>query len=258
MLMAVRDEETQTGMTDQQLRDEVMTLVLAGHETTANVLSWAFYLLSKHPEVARRLQREVSSVLGGRSPTLADLGQLSYTKKVIEEALRLYPPAWVFEREAIADDEIGGYRIPKGGIVGISPWSIHRSTKLWDNPEGFDPERFSPEAVAARPKPRTACSKKYSPSSLAAPTVTQSNRLVEACSKWICPLRPVNRSCKLPRSPCRTRTIPAGWREVALQWASTATIGTDDPKTGKLATIPNPMALRPILDTLIALSRTKK
>ncbi len=152
MLMAIRDEDTKEGMSDVQVRDEVMTLVMAGHETTANLLAWAFYLLSTHPDVARKLRAEVGEVLGDRTPTLADLGRLAYTKRVIEESLRLYPPAWVFERQAIEDDEIRGFRVPVGSIVGISPWSIHRSTALWDNPEGFDPDRFLPEAVAARPK----------------------------------------------------------------------------------------------------------
>jgi cytochrome P450 len=152
MLMNARDEESHAAMTDAQLRDEVMTLVLAGHETTANALSWTFYLLSRHPDVARRLKVEVESILGGRAPELDDLARLVYTKQVIEEALRLYPPAWIMERQAIDTDAIGGFEIPKGAIVGISPWSIHRSTKLWDNPEGFDPERFRPEAAAARPK----------------------------------------------------------------------------------------------------------
>jgi cytochrome P450 len=152
MLMAVRDEETREGMTARQLRDEVMTLVVAGHETTANLLAWAFYLLSEHPDVARRVKAEVDEVLGDRVPVLADLPRLGYTKRVLEESLRLYPPAWVFERQAILDDVLGGFRIPKGSILGISPWCIHRSPALWDDPERFDPERFLPDAVAARPK----------------------------------------------------------------------------------------------------------
>jgi cytochrome P450 len=152
MLMNARDEESRAAMTDAQLRDEVMTLVLAGHETTANALSWTFYLLSRHPDVARRLKNEVTDVLGGRAPALEDLPRLVYTRQVIEESLRLYPPAWILERQAIASDTIGGFEIEKGAIVGISPWSIHRSTKLWDNPEGFDPDRFRPEGAAARPK----------------------------------------------------------------------------------------------------------
>ncbi len=152
MLMAVRDEETREGMSARQLRDEVMTLVVAGHETTANLLSWAFYLMSEHPDVARRLKEEVDLVLGDRVPVLADLPRLAYTKRVIEESLRLYPPAWVFERQSTQEDVLSGFRIPKGSILGISPWCIHRSERLWDEPERFDPDRFLPEAVAARPK----------------------------------------------------------------------------------------------------------
>ena len=152
MLMAVRDEDTREGMSDQQLRDEVMTLVVAGHETTANLLAWTFYLLSEHPAVAQRLKAEVDTALGGRVPVLGDLPQLPYTKRVLEEALRLYPPAWVFERQAVEDDVLHGFPVPKGSIIGISPWSIHRNEKLWPDPERFDPERFLPAAVAARPK----------------------------------------------------------------------------------------------------------
>jgi cytochrome P450 len=152
MLMSARDEDTKASMSDAQLRDELMTLVLAGHETTGNALSWTFYLLSRHPDVARRLKGEVDAVLGERPPALDDLPHLAYTRQVIDEALRLYPPAWIVERQALAHDEVGGFAIEKGAVVGVSPWSIHRSTKLWDNPEGFDPERFRPEAIAARPK----------------------------------------------------------------------------------------------------------
>jgi cytochrome P450 len=139
-------------MSDQQLRDELLTLVLAGHETTANALSFAFYLLSKNPGVARRIAAEADAVLGDEAPTLATIGRLELTGRVVDEALRLYPPAWIFERQAIAEDTLGGYRIPPGTIIGVAPWTLHRSPKLWDNPEGFDPDRFLPDAVAARPK----------------------------------------------------------------------------------------------------------
>lgn len=147
MLMGSRDEATGEAMSDRQLKDELLTLTLAGHETTANALSFTFDLLSRHPDVLRTLRAEVSSVLGGRSPTLEDLGRMPYTKAVIEESLRLYPPAWVFERIALEDDEVLGFPIPKGSIVAVAPWVIHRNPALWPNPEGFDPERFS------RPEP---------------------------------------------------------------------------------------------------------
>ncbi len=153
MLMAIQDAETGEKMTDIQLRDEIMTMVLAGHETTANALSWLWMLLSKHPDVARRVEAEVDAVLGMRPPTLDDLPKLIYTECVIKEAMRLYPPVWIFERQAMADDVVGGYRVAAGTTIGISPWSIHRSTALWENPEGFDPDRFLP---TAKPRPKLA------------------------------------------------------------------------------------------------------
>ena len=151
MLMDVKDDAGE-GMNDQQLRDEAMTMVLAGHETTANALAWTWYLLSKHPEAARRVEREVREVLGERAPTLDDLSKLSYTRMVIEESMRLYPPAWAFERQAIEDDVVAGFGVPKGTLVGICPFTLHRKSECWENPEGFDPERFTPERAAARPR----------------------------------------------------------------------------------------------------------
>jgi cytochrome P450 len=152
MLLAARDEETGEAMTDRQLRNEVLTVFAAGHETTSNALSWTLYLLSRHPEAASRLRAELSAVLGGRTPTIEDLPALAYTRMVIEESMRLYPPAWATSRNAVEDDAIGGYRIPKGSLVLLSPWVTHRHPGVWDAPERFDPERFTPERVAARPR----------------------------------------------------------------------------------------------------------
>lgn len=152
MLLLTRDEETGEGMSDKQLRDEVMTIFLAGHETTASVLAWTWYLLSAHPEVEGRLHDELSQVLDGRPPTFEDLPHLKYTRMVIEESIRLYPPAWSVGRTAIADDEIGGYRIPANSQVTLSPYVTHRHRAFWENPERFDPERFTPERVAERPR----------------------------------------------------------------------------------------------------------
>jgi cytochrome P450 len=152
MLLAARDEETGTGMSDQEVRDEVMTIFLAGHETTANALAWVWYLLSKYPDTARRLQTELDNVLDGCRPTFADLSELKYTRLVIDEALRLYPPAWMFAREAIDDDELDGYRVPAGAKVMISPFITHRHAAYWENPAGFDPERFTSERSADRPR----------------------------------------------------------------------------------------------------------
>jgi cytochrome P450 len=151
MLMSAQDEETREQMTDRQLRDEVMTLVAAGHETTANLLTWTFYLLSQHPEASARLTRELASVLGGRRPSLDDLARLLFTRAVLDEALRLYPPAWIFEREALADDQIGGYRVRRGTMVAMCPYAMHRHRSFWEDPQRFDPDRFSSPS-ATRPK----------------------------------------------------------------------------------------------------------
>ncbi len=151
LLLTTRDAETGEGMSDKQLRDEVLTLFLAGHETTAGMLTWAWYLLSKHPQSARRMRAELRDVLDGRLPTMADLPQLTYTRLVLDETIRLYPPIWVTNRLALEDDLIEGHRIPKGSTVAIVPWVTHRLPEVWENPEGFDPERFTPENAAQRP-----------------------------------------------------------------------------------------------------------
>jgi cytochrome P450 len=148
MFMSSVDEDTGVGMTDQQLRDEVLTMLLAGHETTANGLAWAFYLLSLHPQVMARMQAELDVVLGGRSPTIADLQSLGYTNQVVKETLRLYPPVWMLGRKAKSDREMGGYRIRKGAFVFFSPWAIHRNPRHWAHAEAFDPDRFGPDHEA--------------------------------------------------------------------------------------------------------------
>ena len=150
MLLAARDEETGEGMSDRQVRDEVMTLLLAGHETTSNALSWAWYLLSQNHDAESCLHAELEQVLGGRTPTVEDLPRLPYTRMVLEETLRLYPPAVGFNRKAMADDEVGGYFVSAGTLIWLSPYITHRHPDFWENPEVFDPERFSPERSAGR------------------------------------------------------------------------------------------------------------
>ena len=150
MLMAATDESGEERMTDAQLRDEIMTLALAGHETTANALTWTFVLLARHPEVLRRVRAELDEVLEGRMPTVADLEHLVYTSQVLDESMRIYPPVWNFERVTLDEDEIDGYRIPKDTIVAICPWTLHRHPRMWPSPTVFDPERFSESAKAAR------------------------------------------------------------------------------------------------------------
>jgi len=143
MLLAATDEDSGSRMSDSQLHEEMMTLFLAGHETTAMALTWTWYLLSQHPEVEERLVREVSRVLGGRPPTVADLPQLPYTDMVVREALRLYPPAAGFAREPIEDVRIGGYDVPKGSLVTVNTFALHHDPRFFDEPERFNPERFS-------------------------------------------------------------------------------------------------------------------
>jgi cytochrome P450 len=150
--MSARDEETGEGLSDQQLRDEVITFIGAGHETTAQALAWTFYLLSKHPEVDRRMRSEIANALAGRIPTINDLPHLPYTRMVIEESMRLYPPVWGVTRQVAEEDEVGGYLLPRNSIVILCQFITHRHPAFWENPEGFDPERFTPERVALRPR----------------------------------------------------------------------------------------------------------
>jgi cytochrome P450 len=151
MLMSVRDEATGERMSDRQLLDELLTLTLAGHETTANALAFTFHLLSQNAAITDELRREVDRVLGDRAPGLEDLPRMPFTKAVIEESLRLYPPAWMFERIALEEDEVLGFRIPKGTFIGISPYTMHRKPEYFPDPERFDPRRFL-EPDTSRPK----------------------------------------------------------------------------------------------------------
>jgi cytochrome P450 len=150
MLMSATDDGDGEGMTSKQLRDEVMTLVLAGFETTSNALSWTLYLLTKHPLVAKKVEEEATRVLGGRIATFEDLPRLEYTERVLQESMRLYPPAWCFERAALEADEVGGYSIPAGTTIAVCPYALHRNPAYWENPEAFDPDRFLPERSEAR------------------------------------------------------------------------------------------------------------
>ena len=151
-LIAARDTETGGGMTPKEVRDQVVTIFMAGHETTSQALSWTWYLLSQHPEAEAKLRDELTTVLEGRTPRYEDIADLRYTRMVIEESMRLYPPAHTFGRQPIVADEILGHRIPAGAEVLIMPWLLHRKPSLWENPDRFEPERFSPERAAARPR----------------------------------------------------------------------------------------------------------
>jgi cytochrome P450 len=157
MLLEARDEETGEGMTDRQLRDELITLFLAGHETTAIALTWTFHLLGQNPRAEALLHAEVDEVLGTgatarAAPAFDDLERLPYARMVAEEALRLYPPAYVFSRRAAGEDQLGPFRMPAGAHIVISPYALHRRPDYWPEPDGFWPERFAPGARTDRPK----------------------------------------------------------------------------------------------------------
>ncbi|HSH05138.1 MAG TPA: cytochrome P450 [Anaerolineae bacterium] len=151
LLLTAEDEESGARMDDRQVRDEVITLLIAGHETTANLLSWVFYLLAGEEVVAAKLSREVEQVLGGRLVTIGDWPNLPYLRAVLDETLRLYPPAWFISRTALGEDEVGGYRVPKGAFVSLSPYLTHRRPDFWPEPERFWPERFL-EGEGERPR----------------------------------------------------------------------------------------------------------
>ena len=152
MLLLAQDTEGDGGgMNNTQLRDEAMTIFLAGHETTANALSWTWYLLSQHPEVEERFHQEIDA-LGNRLPQPEDLPNLSYTRMILAESMRLYPPAWAVGRRALNDFEANGYLIPARSMVLMSQYIVHRDPRFYPNPERFDPERWRPEIAAARPK----------------------------------------------------------------------------------------------------------
>jgi cytochrome P450 len=152
MLLQMVDDETGEQMTDQQLRDEAITLFLAGYETTSVAISWAYELLTRHPEVMAKLKAEVDGVLGDRLPAFADLPALSYASMVVQESMRLRPPAWWLPRTAIEADEIDGFAIPAGTNVAVLMYAIHHHPEHWENPGQFDPERFSAERSAKRHK----------------------------------------------------------------------------------------------------------
>ncbi len=152
MLLQARDEETGAAMSDEQLRSQVLTFFLAGHETTATALTWTWYFLASHAAIRERVRAEAVAVLADRQPTIADVGHLHLTRMVIEEAMRLCPPIWAVPRQAVHDDEIGGYRIPARSTVALCPFVTHRHPDFWEKPDVFDPDRFAPELVAQRPK----------------------------------------------------------------------------------------------------------
>jgi cytochrome P450 len=152
ILLHAQDADHGTRMTDRQVRDEAMTLFMAGHETTAVALSWTWYLLARHPEVEARVAEELRTVLGGRAPTLADLPRLTYTERVVTESMRLYPPAYVMGREATRPTEVAGYPVARNVIVVIPTWVVHRDARWFDEPEAFRPDRWAAERARSLPR----------------------------------------------------------------------------------------------------------
>jgi cytochrome P450 len=146
LLIAARDEQG-TALTETEIRDQVVTFIVAGHETVASALTWTFALLAENPEVMRALQAEADAVLGGNAAQFADYQRLPYARAVIDETLRLYPPAWLITRNSLGDDQLGGYEVPNGSLVIMSPWLLHRHPEVWANPDRFDPQRFIDGAV---------------------------------------------------------------------------------------------------------------
>jgi len=152
-LIAAQDVEGDGGgMSDEQIRDEVLTMLIAGHETTAVALSWTWYLLAKHPEVAATLHAELDRVLGGRTPSLEDVPALPYTRMVLDEVMRLYPPAYLLDRVTTEPWDNGKFTVPKGSYIFMSPYLMQRHPKYWEDPEAFRPERWEAEEASSRPK----------------------------------------------------------------------------------------------------------
>ena len=144
LLLAAHDDEG--ALNSQELRDQIVTFIVAGHETVASSLTWTWWLLGSHQDIQRKVQQEVDEVLNGREPNVKDVENLKYTKAVVDEALRIFPPGWVVSRRALEKDNLGGYEIPENAVIIISPWTTHRHPASWTNSENFEPERFLPDA----------------------------------------------------------------------------------------------------------------
>ena len=149
-LINARDEDTGEGMNETQMRDEVVTLMLAGHETSANALAWTLYLLATHPDVEAQLTDALATTLNGAPATAADLTRIPYLKQVVQESMRLYPPVWAYARRSEQEEEFDGYRMPANAYVGVVPYALHRHPEFWPEPERFDPERFQPNRSESR------------------------------------------------------------------------------------------------------------
>jgi cytochrome P450 len=187
-LLAARDPATGDRLDDTEVREQVLLFLLAGHETTATALTFALHLLGRHPEVQRRVRDEAREVLGDRAPTAADAASLARTTRVVKEALRLYPPLYGIGRRTGADGTVGGYRLPAGSVVLVSPWATHRHPRHWPHPDRFDPDRFVPDREAGRHRSPT------------------------------CPSAPAHGPASAATSPCWKRWSPPQWSSAATGW----------------------------------------
>ncbi len=152
LLISIRDEETGNGLSEQELYRETLVMLFAGHETTSNALTWAWYFLSQNPQMETKLHAELAAVLHGYAPTMQDVPQLVYTRRVLDETMRLAPPAWIMSRLSLRDETLGEYALPARAPVVLSPYSMHRHPRYWKNPNAFDPERFAPENLGKQPR----------------------------------------------------------------------------------------------------------
>jgi cytochrome P450 len=216
MLIMTKDEETGARLTDEQLRDQVMIMLWAGHETSANVLTWAWYRLGLHPEIQQRVLREVDDELDGLPPTLADCSKLTYTRTVLDETMRMYPQGWLGSRRALEEDEIGGFRIPAGTEIFFSAYHAHRHPDFWDDPEEFRPERFTAEEVAKRDRsayipfgsgPHLCIGNQFAMTEMLLVLASTMQRFrIELASRE--PIAPKPLLTLGPEQPVRTRLIP--------------------------------------------------
>lgn len=215
MLLSARDESGRP-MSDRQLRDEAVTLLLAGHETIALALTWTWYLLAQHPEIDAKVAEEVGMILGGRAATVGDIPHLRFTEQVVMEVMRLYPPAWFFGREALCDFEIGPYIVRKGTTILISPWVLHRDPRFFEAPAQFRPERWGTGMSGRLPRfaympfgggPRVCIGSRFAMTEaiLMLATVTQRFRLKWEGEKPIVPLPSITLR---PKGGLRMRLVP--------------------------------------------------
>lgn len=216
LLLAARDADTGSPLTDVEIRDELLTVFFAGHETSAAVLTWALHLLDAHPAIAAALRGELASVVGDRPVTMADLPNLPLLGRVVKETLRLYPPAWLFDRSPLVDLTLGGYAIPRGATLLVSPWVAHRDPRWWDAPDEFRPDRFADSDLALRSRylpfgdgPRLCIGNRFAETEIALVLATVVPRVdLPRADGESALLRPAGEATLRPKARLRVRVTP--------------------------------------------------